>query len=97
MVAVVEHGIGLLLLLFAVGILGLIVTLVTLFVHTIGGIIKAIFGIGRSGQPRRNRHAGAPGFIACPRPGCGRLNRPEAHYCGSCGTQLNLPHTDTYG
>ncbi len=79
---------------------------VFILVLGIGGVWAILEGLRaekRCARERERRRAAADRRKAgpqraCPHPGCGYLNRPEARYCARCGTALGPPtDVDRYG
>ncbi len=95
--------------LFITGLIGFVLAAVFGVLRVAAWTLKALTGLGERptpsrgrtswGQrcmPRRSRSAG--GQRSCPHPGCGRMNRSGANFCGACGRALSGAHlSNTYG
>lgn len=81
--------------LFVVGILGFVVSILTIVFRLLGRLFGFVRGNPRaaqSGPPTRARG------LACPRAGCGHVNQPTALYCARCGQPFYKRHdVDAYG
>lgn len=82
--------------LFVIGILGFVVSILTILFRVFGRVLGFVFGSGTKKPPLVP--PSPPANRICPHTGCGHANQPTALYCARCGQPLRKRHdVDAYG